>query len=51
MAKEYRLQGYYSDSNGWETLITLDSRADAERLLKEYDENEVNYPHRIVERA
>ena len=45
---EYELQGNYGE---WETLISLDSRADAERLLKEYDENEANYPHRIVERA
>ncbi len=47
MAKQYKLQGYYSDAHGWETLITLDSRSDAERLLKEYDENEANIPHRI----
>ena len=42
----WNVEGDYG--NGWETLVSEDSQIEAERLLKEYDDNERNIPHRIT---
>ena len=33
---------------GWETVYTSEDKADAEERLKEYNENEREYPHKIM---
>lgn len=42
---EYNIEGNYG--YGWDYIITAEDKKDAKRLLKEYQENESNYPHRI----
>lgn len=42
---EYEIQGKYE--GGWETVNTETTRADAERSLREYRENEPDYSHRM----
>lgn len=44
----YNVQGYYSSQYGWETVTSEDTKTDALRRLKEYNENEPNCPHRVV---
>ena len=42
----YAVQGYYGQ--GWEDLILEDDRKEARARLKEYNENEKMYSHRLV---
>lgn len=48
---EYELQGYYSSTYGWEMISsypgTPAGRAEAEDDKRAYDENELEYTHRI----
>lgn len=44
---EYRIEGYYDSRYGWEYLIAEDNYKDAKMRLKEYNENEKGYAHRI----
>lgn len=43
----YEIQGYYGHGHGWETLTTEDTRKEAREMLRCYNENEPQYPHRI----
>lgn len=43
------VSGNYGE--GWERLCVEDSKKEAEERLKEYDENEPEYPHRIMPRS
>lgn len=43
----YTVEGLYSRRIGWELLTQEDEYKDAKLRLKEYNENERNYPHRI----
>ena len=45
---EYEVQGYYSQD--WEAVCSEDTRKEARMRLKEYTENEPQYPHRIVKK-
>ena len=47
MEYEYEVQGYYVKQYGWECLTTNKNRADAERQLHCYNENEPSTEHRI----
>lgn len=42
---EWEIQGNYGQ--GWEMVTTEDNQADARQRLREYNENEPQYPHRI----
>lgn len=44
----YVVQGNYG--SGWEDLTYEDTREEARLMLADYDENEVQYKHRIVKR-
>lgn len=46
----YVVQGRYTRRHGWEDLVVEDNRNDARLRLKEYNDNEPQYPHRIVRR-
>lgn len=50
MNPEYVVQGRYDRRHGWEDLVTETTRAEAVQRLKEYEENEPMYLHRIVRR-
>lgn len=45
---EYEVQGCYCGE--WDVLTTEDNYYRAKKTLKSYDENEKNYPHRIVKK-
>jgi hypothetical protein len=45
---EYIVQGAYG--YGWEDVTAEDERKEALARLREYRENEPQYPHRIVRR-
>ena len=45
---EYVVQGLYDGS--WEDLTYEDSYKEARNMLKCYNENELNYSHRIIKR-
>ncbi len=47
---EYAVQGYYGPEYGWEDVCTEDTRKEARERLKEYRENETQYPHRMIKR-
>ena len=47
MEYEYEVQGYYVKQYGWECLTTEENKADAERQLHCYNENEPSTEHRI----
>lgn len=44
---EYEIRGYYSETIGWELLATEDSYAEAYNTLRDYNENEPQFPHAI----
>lgn len=44
---EYHVQGNYGGVAGWETLTIEETKAEAEQMLKDYNDNETMYPHRI----
>lgn len=44
---EWEIQGNYG-TYGWETVTTETTRAEAKAMLRCYNENEPQYPHRIV---
>jgi len=46
---EYIVQGYYQ-GHGWEDETAEDNRKDARQRLKEYRENQPQYPHRMIAR-
>lgn len=46
MTTEYHIQGNYGA--GWETVTAEDDPDEARQRLTEYDENEPEYPHRII---
>lgn len=46
MAYEYEIRGNYE--SGWECVNTETTKEDARRSLREYNENEPQYPHKIV---
>ena len=43
----WNVEGDYG--KGWEVLVSEETENEAKRLLKEYDDNEKNVPHRITE--
>ena len=45
---EYHTQGNYGC--GWETVTIDDNEADAKQMLRDYNKNEPQYPHRIVKK-
>jgi len=45
---EYQIQGFYSGT--WETVTTEETRQDAKKMLKCYNENESTIIHRIVKK-
>lgn len=45
--KYYDVLGRYSSQYGWEAVCTEDNLKDAKERLKEYNENEPEYPHKI----
>jgi uncharacterized protein YjlB len=46
--EEFTVQGNYGQ--GWEDVTSEDTYSEARERLREYRENEINYPHRIVTR-
>jgi hypothetical protein len=46
----YVVQGNYSSGYGWEDLTESESRKEARQDLKDYRQNEVQYPHRMIKR-
>jgi hypothetical protein len=48
---EWRVEGFYTDSVGWEHLTTHDDRPSALDEARTYDENEPGVPHRAREYA
>lgn len=44
---EWHVQGNYGGVAGWETLTIEETREEAEQMLKDYNDNETGYPHRI----
>lgn len=46
----YEVQGYYGNQYGWECVTAEDTYKAAKVQLKCYDDNEPQYPHRIVKR-
>ena len=47
---EYHVQGNYGGVAGWETVTIEETYAEARQMLKDYNENERQYPHRIVKK-
>lgn len=45
---EFTIQGNYGQ--GWEDVTAEDNRREARERLKEYRENEPQYPHRLITR-
>lgn len=45
---EWHTQGDYGC--GWETVTIDDNKADAMQMLRDYNENEPQYPHRLIKR-
>ena len=45
---EWHTQGNYGC--GWETVTIDDNYADAKQMLKDYNENEPQYPHRLIKK-
>ena len=54
MANKYKywfvVQGYYGATHGWEDVSMLDTYHEAKMMRRDYDDNEPQYPHRIVTR-
>lgn len=46
---EYEVQGYYVNQYGWECVVKEETREEARKRLREYNENEP-YPHRIIKK-
>lgn len=44
----YVLQGNYGC--GWESVLEEDKRKDAMERLKEYRENQPQYPHKVIKK-
>lgn len=42
---EYQILGKYGSE--WEIVTIESTRSDAKRMLRDYDENEPMYPHKI----
>ena len=49
-AYEYVVQGHYGDEHGWEDVCAEESRTEAAERLREYNENEPQYRHRVIKR-
>ena len=45
---EWHTQGNYGC--GWETVTIDDNYADAKQMLRDYNENEPQYPHRLIKK-
>jgi hypothetical protein len=45
---EWHTQGNYGC--GWETVTIDDNYADAKQMLRDYRENEPEYPHRLIKK-
>lgn len=43
----WAIQGYYGSQYGWEDVTVEESFKDAREMLKCYNENEPDIPHRI----
>ena len=46
----WEVQGYYSKQYGWECLTSEDSKEAGLQRLREYNENEPQYRHRIIKK-
>ena len=44
----YIIQGYYS--LGWEDLTIEETLIDAKQCLKDYNDNEFSFPHRMIKK-
>lgn len=44
------VQGYYDQFYGWEDLTQSEDKKEVRDNLREYNENETDYPHRMIER-
>lgn len=44
----YEIQGHYG--SGWEAVTEETTFSDARQMLKDYNDNETQYPHRIRKR-
>jgi len=47
---EYEIQGYTGPQYGWEVMTTETDPREAKARLREYRENQPEYPYRIVKR-
>lgn len=45
---EYHTQGNYGC--GWETVTIDETYAEAKQMYRDYEENEPQYPHRIIKK-
>lgn len=45
---EYHTQGNYGC--GWETVTIDETYAEARKMLRDYNENEPQYPHRVIKK-
>ena len=45
---EWHTQGNYGC--GWETVTIDDNKQDAMQMLRDYNENEPEYPHRLIKK-
>ena len=44
------VQSYYGDLYGWEDVTAEDTYTEGRARLREYRENEPQYPHRMIHR-
>ena len=45
---QWHTQGNYGC--GWETVTIDDNKQDAMQMLRDYNENEPQYPHRVIKK-
>ena len=43
----WEVQGYYDQWHKWEMITIEETKADAIKIMKQYDKNESETPHRI----
>ena len=51
MAIVYEIEGDYGYGHGWEVVTREDTIQEARERLREYNENEVGVPFRIMQRS
>ena len=47
---EWHVQGYYCQEIGWESVSIDRTYEEGKQMLKDYNENEPQYPHRLIKK-